>query len=183
MRAKCSVFIATSLDGFIARPDGGIDWLERANRGVPPGVDFGYAAFMRNVDWLVMGSNTFELVTTLAQWPYGDTAVHVLSSRMKDLPAGVPCTASLSSESPPELVARLSAQGAQQLYVDGGVTIQRFLQDDLIDELTITQIPVLLGQGRSLFGALDHDIELQLVHSTAFSCGFVQSVYRVAGHV
>lgn len=178
--AKCSVFIATSLDGFIARPDGSIDWLERANKLVPQGEDFGYHDFLRGVDCLVMGVNSFELVMSFPEWPYGSTPVHVLSSRMKQLPSSLPDTVTLSNEEPRQVVERLSAAGAQQLYVDGGVTIQRFLRQGLVDEMTITRIPVLLGTGRPLFGALDRDIELEHVSTRAYPFGFVQSTYRVA---
>lgn len=177
--AKCAVFIATSLDGFIARPDGSIDWLERANKLVPQGEDFGYHDFMRQVDCLVMGVNSFELVLSFPEWPYGSTPVHVLSSRMTRLPRDLPDTVTLSNEAPQQVVERLSAEGAQQLYIDGGVTIQRFLRQGLIDEMTITRIPVLLGAGRPLFGALDRDIELEHVSTRAYPFGFVQSTYRV----
>jgi dihydrofolate reductase len=157
MGATCSVFIATSLDGFIARPDGSIDWLEHANAVVPP-PDCGYGAYMRTVDGLVMGRHSFEFVMSFAEWPYGTTPVHVLSSRMTALPPAAPATVSLSREEPAQLVDRLSQRGARHLYIDGGVTIQRFLRAGLIDQLIVTQIPVLLGQGRPLFGPTDADV-------------------------
>jgi dihydrofolate reductase len=180
MRARCSVFIATSLDGFIARPDGRIDWLDRANALVPNGEDCGYAMFMSSIDALVMGRNTFEQVLAFAAWPYGTKPVHVLSTRLTALPNGVPATVSLSAETPARLVERLSTQGARHLYIDGGLTIQRFLRAGLIDELTITQIPILLGQGRPLFGLLESDVPLEHQSTVAFPFGFVQCKYRVA---
>ena len=179
MRARCSVFIATSLDGFIARPDGNIDWLEKANQSAPPGEDCGYHAFMADVDVLVMGRNTFELVLGFEGWPYGATRVVVMSRKGLTLPAHVPATVSVSSEAPEALVARLTAEGARKLYVDGGLVIQSFLAAGLIDELTITHIPVLLGSGKPLFGPLPADVSLQLIRSHAYAFGFVQSHYRV----
>jgi len=177
--AKCLAFIATSLDGFISRPDGSIDWLEQANARVPAGEDCGYAEFMSTVDALVMGRHTFDLARSFAKWPYGKKPVVVLSSRMSSLPAGVPDTVRLSRETPAALVARLSSQGMKHLYIDGGQTIQRFLADALIDEVTITRIPVLLGAGRPLFGPLSSDVRLEHVSTRAYDFGFVQSKYRV----
>jgi dihydrofolate reductase len=177
--AKCSVFIATSLDGFISRTDGSIDWLDQANRRVPKGEDCGYEQFMSSVDALVTGRHTFELARSFGEWPYGQTPVVVLSSHMKSLPGGVPNTVQLSSEVPTALVARLSSQGMRHLYIDGGLTIQRFLSDALIDEITITRIPILIGSGRPLFGLLPEDVRVEHVSTRALDFGFVQSKYRV----
>jgi dihydrofolate reductase len=176
---KCSVFIATSLDGFISREDGSIDWLDRANTRVPKGEDCGYEEFMSSVDALVMGRHTFELAKSFGDWPYGQTPVFVLSSRMSSLPSGLPSTVYLSNEAPASLVARLSADGMRHLYIDGGVTIQRFLSYALIDEVTITKIPVLIGSGRPLFGPLSQDVDLRHISTRTFDFGFVQSQYRV----
>jgi len=142
---KCSVFIATSLDGFIARVDGSIDWLTAANAVVPPGEDCGYKAFMSTVDTMVMGRNTFEQVLTFGEWAYGSTPVVVMSRRDAPIPANVPSTVTSSREAPKDLVARLSKQGNRHLYVDGGLTIQSFLAARLIDELTITLNTVRTG--------------------------------------
>ena len=177
--ARCSVFIAASLDGFISRTNGSIDWLDEANTRVPDGEDCGYAQFMSTVDALVMGRHTFELAKSFGAWPYGRTPVFVLSSRMSSLPGDVPDTVRLSSEEPATLVARLSAQDMNHLYIDGGVTIQRFLASGLIDEVTITRIPVLIGSGRPLFGSLSQDVRLEHMSTRAFDFGFVQSKYRV----
>lgn len=180
MTAKTSVFIATSLDGFIARLDGSIDWLNEANAVVPSGEDCGYSEFMQSVDVLVMGRKTFELVLTFDGWPYGDKKVIVMSSQPLSIPERLPETVSVSSETPQALLERLSALGMQHLYVDGGVTIQRFLAAGLIDELTITIIPTLIGQGRPLFGPSKNDISLIHVATKAFEFGFVQVRYRIA---
>lgn len=179
MRARCSVFIAASLDGFIARSDGSIDWLEEASALMPEGEDCGYRAFMADVDALVMGRNTFEQVLTFDAWPYGATPVVVMSRRGIALPAQPPPGVTVSGEPPPALVARLSAQGARHLYIDGGRTIQSFLAAGLLDDLTITRIPILLGAGRPLFGPLRSDIRLSHEQTTTYPFGFVQSRYRV----
>lgn len=176
---KCTVFIATSLDGFIARADGGIDWLHDTygDVGGEP-EDMGYDAFTSTVDALVMGRNTFETVLGFDDWPYGEIPVAVLSSSLQDPPASVPPTVTLSSEEPEEIVARLAAEGKQHLYIDGGVTIQRFLDAGLIDEMTITTLPVLLGTGIPLFAGTKSDIRFEHVSTRAFRSGLVQSVYR-----
>lgn len=178
MRATASVFVATSLDGYIARPDGSIDWLDEANTVVPESEDCGYGEFIRSVDVLVMGRNTFEAALAFDDWPYEGTRVVVLSSRPLTIPASLP-TVSASSEAPEALVNRLSAEGAHRLYVDGGITIQRFLAAGLIDDITITLIPVLIGDGRPLFGALAKDVKLAHVATRTFDFGFVQVKYRV----
>jgi dihydrofolate reductase len=179
MVAKCSVFIATSLDGFISRIDGSIAWLDDANARVPAGEDCGYGKFMATVDALVMGRYTFELAQSFGEWPYGTTPVVVLSSRMSSLPRTVPGSVSRSDETPAALVSRLSSEGMRHLYIDGGVTIQRFIAAALIDEITITKIPVLIGAGRPLFGPLTSDVRLEHISTHAFDFGFVQSKYRV----
>ncbi|UCV09316.1 dihydrofolate reductase family protein [Dechloromonas denitrificans] len=182
MSAKASVFIATSLDGFIARADGSIDWLDAANALVPSGEDCGYSAFMETVDVLVMGKNTFATVSSFSAWPYADKKVVVLSSKPLQLPLELSDKVSTSAESPAVLLERLSAAGAKRLYVDGGITIQRFLAAGLIDDITITLIPVLLGQGRPLFGPMKNDVPLVHVATRTFEFGFVQLQYRVARH-
>ncbi len=179
MRAQCSVFIATSLDGFIARPDGNIDWLMQANALVPEGEDCGYAAFMKTVDAVVMGRKTFEHVLTFDPWPFHDRKVEVMTSRPMELPPGLAAGVSVCSQSPAALVQRLTLEGNRRLYVDGGKTIQGFLAAGLVDDITITMVPVLLGAGRPLFGPLAHDVHLTLVSSRAYDFGFVQNTYAV----
>lgn len=178
MQPKSSVFIATSLDGFIARQDGSIDWLESASDGSSTG-DFGYKEFFDSVDALIMGRNTFEKVLTFPEWSYGEKPVIVLSNSLHALPASAPSTVSLSKEAPKELIERLVSEGMHNFYIDGGATIQGFLNAGQIDELTITLIPVVLGTGIPLFGPVDQDVALELVVSQSFPCGFVQNKYRV----
>ena len=170
---KASVFIATSLDGFIARPDGGIDWLP-----VGGGEPHGFAEFMASVDALVMGRNTYETVLPFDPWPYGDKPVFVLSSgTLAPAPRGA--VVEHMSGPPPAIVSRLAARGVRHIYVDGGVTIQRFLQAGLIQRLIITRIPVLLGSGIPLFGPLERDVLLKHVATRSLGSGLVQSEYTV----
>lgn len=172
---KASVFIATSLDGFIARPDGGLDWLP---------VDcepHGYDEFMATVDAIVIGRKTFETVLAFDAWPYGTRQVIVLSASMTDFkaPAGAACE--LMAGPPEEIVARLAERGMDHLYIDGGVTIQRFLRAGLIQRMVITRIPVLLGGGIPLFGPLAKDIRFEHVVTRWYPSGMVQSEYSLAG--
>lgn len=179
MRPRVSVFVATSLDGYIARNDGSLDWLDRANAQCPPGEDGGFQQFMQSVDTLVMGRNTFDMVMSFGQWPYGETPVIVLTNRPLIIKPELQKTVTVSQESPAQLVARLGAQGIRHIYVDGGFTIQSFLKARLIDTIIITLIPVALGSGTSLFGKQEHDVELKLTASKTLSCGFMQLRYRV----
>lgn len=170
---ETAVFIATSLDGFIARPDGRLDWLPEPDEA----EDYGYAAFMASVDVLVMGRTTFDVVRSFGSWPYGGTRVVVLTRR--PLPDDLPPTASGSSLEPEPLLRQLGADGIQRVYVDGGRTIQRFLRAGLIGELIVTRVPVLLGEGIPLFGTLPHDVPLTHVETKSFANGLVQSRYHV----
>jgi dihydrofolate reductase len=172
---KASVFIATSLDGFIARLDGALDWL-------PPdgGEPHGYDEFIATVDVLVIGRKTFETVLTFDAWPYGTKPVIVLTHRTSGLKAPEGAQCDFMSGAPPEIVGRLTTRGFTHAYVDGGVTIQGFLAAGLIQRLIITRIPVLLGSGIPLFGALSGDVRLEHVATRAFPSGMVQSEYRIA---
>jgi dihydrofolate reductase len=169
---RTSVFIGTSLDGFIARPTGALDFLD-----VPDMDDGGYTAFAATVDALVMGRNTYDVVLTFGQWPYGDKPVFVLSSREIPVPSGA--KVERLSGSPAEIVAQLDARGYQHLYVDGGITVQRFLDAGLIDRLIVTRVPVLIGQGIPLFGPVTRDIRLSHVETRTLAGGLVQSEYLV----
>ena len=169
-----SVFIGTSVDGFIARGDGGLDWLPEGG-----GEPHGYVEFMASVDALVIGRNTFEIVLGFDPWPYGDKRVVVLASEPIDFSAVKGGTVEQMAGTPAEIVARLAASGAHHLYVDGGITIQRFLRAGMVDRLIITRVPVLIGEGIPLFGALAHDVQLEHVATRSYPSGLVQSEYRV----
>ena len=174
-RPTSTVFVGISVDGFMARPDGSFDFLPEEPE------DHGFDAFMATVDALVMGRNTFEVVLPFETWPYGQTRVVVLSSRPVDLSRAIARGAVVEqmSGTPEEIVARLGERGARHLYVDGGDTVQRFMRAGLIDRLVITRVPVLIGQGISLFGALPHDVKLRHVETRSFPSGLVQTEYAV----
>ena len=179
MSIKASVFIATSLDGFIARANGDLDWLTGTNSASTE-QDYGYQEFIDTVDTIVVGRNTFEFVLTFDAWPYSGKKVVVLSSKPDAVPPHLVDSVEWLSLAPQRLVERLAAQGATHLYVDGGKTIQGFLRAELIDELTITRVPILIGAGVPLFGPLNHDVRLAHITTRQFESGFVQSKYRVA---
>jgi len=179
MIVKVSVYIATSLDGFIARADGNLEWLDAANTMVPEGEDCGFVEFMNSVDTLLMGRKTYEKVISFGEWPYGETPVVVLSRNPITFPDHLPSTVSHSSEQPEKLLKRLAGKGVQHVYLDGGTTIQGFLLEGLVDEITVTVIPVILGAGIPLFGSVKNDIQLSHIRTTAFDFGFVQSTYTV----
>ncbi len=183
MSLRASVFIATTLDGFIARVDGSLDWLDSANATVPEGEDCGYSAFMNSIDALIMGRNTYEKVLSFGDWPYDNKLVIVLSSRALVIPDNLSNSVEHSSESPSELFERLSNKGLNRIYIDGGITIQRFLEAGLINDLTITKIPVVIGKGKSLFGGLDKDITLKHIATKSYEFGFIQSTYQVVGKI
>ena len=190
MSLKCAVFIATSLDGFIARENGDLDWLpggELPEEGVDEGIsgefqetdDGGYSDFIKDVDTLVMGRGTYEKVLTFGLWPYANLNVMVLSSNLIKFPDIVGEKVTSSSEIPQEIYSRLSGEGNKKLYIDGGKTIQRFIDAKLINEIIITQIPILIGTGISLFGKTNIDISLELIKSEVIKLGFVQTTYQV----
>jgi dihydrofolate reductase len=169
------VYIATSLDGFIARSNGDIDWLPAG--GGPEGEDYGYHEFMKTIDVIVMGRATYEKVLTFGAWPY-EVPVVVLSSSHLTLPSQAASIESMGGP-PADIVARLESRGLQHAYVDGGVTIQRFLEARLIQRLIITRVPILIGSGIPLFGPLTRDIPLRHVETRPYANGLVQSEYLV----
>jgi dihydrofolate reductase len=169
-----SVFVGTSLDGFMARAKGELDFLP-----VDGGEAHGYNEFIATVDALVIGRNTFETVLAFPEWPYGKRRVVVLSSRPLDFSGVRGGVVEQMSGPPAEIVARLAASGVQHIYVDGGITIQRFLRAGLVQRLTITRVPVLIGEGIPLFGALPHDLKLQHLATQPYKSGLVKSEYLV----
>jgi dihydrofolate reductase len=173
-----TVYIATSLDGFIARSDGALDWLDHAADG--PNEDYGYAAFMKTVDALVMGRLTYEAVRGLGAWPYGKKPVVVLTGRKVDIPRDLAKTVTTMSGNVDAIIGALAARGMTHLYVDGGVTIQKFLNAGAIQRLILTRIPILIGTGLPLFGRLDRgDLRLTHVQTRVYASGLVQSEYEV----
>jgi dihydrofolate reductase len=171
---KASVFIGTSLDGFIARANGEFDFLPEGG-----GEPHGYNEFIATVDTIVIGRKTFETVLPMSPWPYGKKRVVVLSSQPLDLSAAKGVVEQMSG-SPAEVVSKLAASGAKHLYIDGGITIQGFLRAGLIQRLVITRVPVLIGNGIPLFGALPRDIQLRHIATKQYPNGMVSSEYEVA---
>lgn len=169
-RPRCSVFIATSVDGYIARSDGTFDFLSIVER---PGEDYGFADFFATVDALVIGRNTYETALAFPEWPYAGKRCIVLTHRE---------TASVHGEQffagePAALVEQLGLSGAQRLYVDGGAVIRQFMQEGLIDDLTLSIVPVVLGSGIALFGSELQEQRLSLTGSRAYESGLVQLCY------
>ncbi len=169
-----SVFVGTSVDGFIARLDGTFDFL--GGDDVEP---HGYEEFFASVDAVVMGRNTFEVVAAFPSWPYQQKRVVVLSSRPVDLLPGRGAKLEQMSGEPAEIVAKLATTGAHHLYVDGGITVQRFLNAGLVDRITITRVPVLVGTGIPLFGIVPRDIPLRHIATQVYRGGLVKSEYEV----
>jgi dihydrofolate reductase len=174
-----SVYIATSLDGYIARENGDLDWLDAAQATVPKGEDLGYHKFMETIDVLVMGRKTYEKVLSFGMWPYGEKSVIVLSSNKIEFPKDLGQNVSCSSESPKKLCERLANEGVKRLYIDGGITIQQFLAEGLINGITITVIPVILGSGIPLFANEGKYISLKHIATKTYDFGFVQLTYEV----
>jgi dihydrofolate reductase len=171
---KASVFIGTSVDGFIARANGDLDFL-------PPGggEPHGYEEFMDSVDALVIGRKTYETVLAFDTWPYGDKPVFVLSTRAI-APAPVGAVVEHLSGDPASIMSKLEARGMGHVYVDGGITIQRFLRAGLIQRLIITRVPVLIGDGIPLFGSLPRDVTLEHIATRHYQSGLVQTEYLIA---
>jgi len=167
------VYIATSLDGFIATENGGLDWLEVPN---PDKSDYGYADFIKGIDALVMGRNTFEKVLTFDEWSY-NKPVFVLSNTLTKLPESVAGKAEIVKGDIASVIHKLNQQGYKNLYIDGGKVIQSFLREDLIDEIIITRVPVLLGKGIPLFGESEHSIMFKHTKTEVFNNMLVKSYY------
>jgi dihydrofolate reductase len=171
---KTTVYIGTSLDGFIARKDDDIDWLVKFQN---PQVHQSYKEFMDRIDAIVIGRGTFEKVLTFPEWPY-EKKVFVLSNSVKLIPAALKDKLSILSMKPKELLAFLSNEGFLKIYIDGGKVIQDFLKEDCIDEMIITRVPVLIGNGISLFGTGDKDIQFEHRQTEVYSNGLVKSCYE-----
>ena len=170
------VFIATSLDGYIADKDGGLDWLQSIPN--PKKLDMGWADLIERIDAVVMGRNTFDVVCNFdCDWPYSKP-VFVLSNSMKSIPEGYEGKAELIKGSLSAVIETIHQKGHKYLYIDGGVTVQNFLKEDLIDELIITVIPTLLGGGIPLFGELPKPMTFEHVKTEVFLNAIVQNHYH-----
>jgi dihydrofolate reductase len=165
------VFIAVSLDGFIARPDGAIDWLSIVEK---PGEDYGYKAFHDSVDTLILGRKTYDVVLGFGEWPYAGKRCIVRTHARPEPRHGEEF---YSGDLEP-LLDQLAARGSRRVYVDGGVVIQQFLAQGLVDDMTISVIPITLGDGVPLFGKSGKEARWKLIASRAFDSGLVQNEYR-----
>ncbi|MFZ9519337.1 MAG: dihydrofolate reductase family protein [Silvanigrellaceae bacterium] len=186
MAVQFCAFLATSLDGFIARSNGEIDWLEKANSMVPAGEDCGFGMFFSSVDCLILGRKSFEKVLSFPQWPYGEKKVFVMSRKGITIPPALIKNVSCTSKTPEDLSEHLAVLGIKRAYVDGGQIVRAFLQAGLLDELTITKIPVLIHDGLSLFeksgsapGHLVQDVWLELAEVRSWTFGFVQESWKL----
>ena len=169
------IYIATSIDGFIAKKDGGIDWLFEVPN--PDSSDFGFSDFIKNIDAIVMGRNTYELVLTFGNWPY-NKPVFVLSKTLKSVPNNLSDKVEILNGNPNFVVKELNSRNYLNLYIDGGKTIQEFLKQELIDEIIITRIPILLGEGIPLFDILTKDQKYEHIKTDVFNNALVKSHYR-----
>lgn len=171
---KLSVFCGVSVDGFLARPDHSLDFLDAA--GQEP---HGFEDFYGSVDVVVIGRKTFEVVLTFGQWFYGKKPVVLLSSRPLDFSSLKNAVIEQMSGEPAEIATQLKSRGFQHAYIDGGITIQRFLAAGCIDRLVITRVPILIGAGIPLFGPVPRDISLRHVETRSYKGGLVQTEYEI----
>jgi len=169
--------MAMSLDGFIARRDGDIDWLTKYQID---GEDHGFDAFMASVDGLVMGRGSFQKVLTFGEWFYKKTVV-VMSRTLidADIPDELKGRVRISNQTPVKLMEQLEIEGWKRAYVDGGKIVQSFLSAGLVEDMTLTHVPILIGEGLPLFGRLTKDIDLEHIETHSFPSGLVSSKYRV----
>jgi dihydrofolate reductase len=175
---QISVFIATSLDGFIARENGALDWLPQDT-----GEDHGYNAFFSSIDTMLMGRKTYETILGFSPYPYEGKRVVVCSRSLSEVPNHLIGQLEFSAEPLPDLVRRLETEGSKHIYADGGQIITALLEAGLVNNMILTRVPVLLGLGIPLFGALSADVLLEHLETKSFSSGLVQSVYEVKSHL
>ena len=171
---KTTVYVGTSLDGFIARKDGDIDWLVKYQNKE---VHDSYNEFISRIDAMVIGRGTYEKVLSFPEWPY-EKKVFVLSTSLKQIPGTLNEKATLVAMKPSELLNYLSDKDFSNIYIDGGKVIQSFLREDLVDELIITKVPELIGTGIPLFGYLDNDLRFEHIKTNIYSDGLVKSQYK-----
>jgi dihydrofolate reductase len=182
---KCSVYIATSADGYIATPDGGVDWLHTAgNLEADMGTeDMGFQSFIDSVDCMIMGRKCMEMISgmnlTSIQWPYGDIRIVVLSNTVKEPPTNLRGKVEMYSDNIQDLIIKLESCGLTHAYIDGGSMITSFINLELINEMTITKAPVLLGEGIPLFGKIKKNVKLENAKASAFQNDFIQVKYSV----
>jgi len=170
-------FMAMSLDGFVARQNHGLDWLMKQNTA---GEDHGYDAFFSKVDGLVMGSGSYKTALTFDAWPY-EKPVIVMSHSLTnaDIPDDLRDKVFLTSLTPKQVMHSLADRGWRRVYIDGGKIIQSFMRGRLIVDMTVTLIPILIGEGKRMFGTLDADIDLELQSAQPYPSGLLTLKYKV----
>jgi len=171
-RPKVTAYIATSVDGYIARSDGSLDWLEKLP-GTP--AEYGFTDHYANIDAIILGRNTYETIINFPQWPYSDKRVIVLSNTK----TGPVNFAKIYSGDLNKLLSNLFSDGIKHIWVDGGKTITSFLEQQLVDRLVISIIPVILGSGIPLFGKIKQEINSKLIASQSYNSGLVQNTYEI----
>jgi dihydrofolate reductase len=171
---KLSVFCGVSVDGFLARPDHSLDFLETGEQ-----EPHGFEEFYNSIDVVVIGRKTFDVVLTFGEWPYGKKQVVVLSSTQLNFSSIKDGVVEQMSGEPLEIVTQLKARSFKHAYIDGGITVQRFLSSGLIDRMIVTRVPILIGTGIPLFGPISHDITLRHLATRSFKGGLVQSEYEL----
>ncbi len=168
------IFMGMSLDGYIADKNNSVEWLNAYPQEEGPEAPF--TLFMENMDAIIMGRNTFEMVHSFGVWPYTKPVI-VMSSTLTSLPQGYEGKANLSHDSVKDVLLNAFRKGYKELYIDGGKVVQSFLALDLIDSMTITQVPVLLGGGVSLFEELPGALKFNHIHTQVLDGGLVMSGY------
>ncbi len=169
------VYIATSLDGYIAKTDGNLDWLHEVPN--PEHTDFGFKDFMEQIDAVLMGRKTFETAVSFDQWPYSKK-VFVLSNTLTAIPEKLISKAELIKGEPDHLLEKLDSTGFKSVYIDGGKTIQSFLEKDLIDDVIVTRIPIILGNGIPLFATMKNELRFEHVKTEVYLNTLVKSHYK-----
>jgi len=183
---KCSIYIATSVDGFIATKDGGVDWLHTAGNGkalTGDNADMGLNDYLSSVDCMIMGRKCMDMISSMnltpEQWFYGDLKIIVLSNTIKEAPENLKGKVEMYSGDLLTLISHLENEGHKHAYIDGGTTIQAFMNLKRINEITITKAPIILGEGIPLFGKTFKNIKLEEAQAVAYSNDFIQLKYKV----
>lgn len=171
-RPKVSIYIASSIDGYIAREDGNLDWLQYGHKG---DEDYGFKEFISSIDVVVMGRNTYEAVDGFDEWAYKDKRVIVLSNSLNT----VRKEAELFSGELTELLSQLDTENIKHIWVDGGITVSRFLEAGLVDEITISIVAMVLGSGIPLFSTMSREHKCRPISTQTYPSGLVQIKYEI----
>lgn len=172
LRPKISIYIASSIDGYIARKDGNLDWLQYGHTG---NEDYGFKKFTSTIDAVIMGKNTYEVVSSFDEWAYKDKRVIVLSNTLTE----VRKETELFSGELTELLAKLHAENVKHIWIDGGITVSKFLEAGLVDDITVSIIAMVLGSGIPLFSTMNQELRCHLVSTQSYPSGLVQLHYEV----